>query len=366
MPTAVRRDGAAVDPGGRTREPAGPVPELPEVEVVRRGLAAHLVGRRIAGSQVFSRPGRPPASRRCRPTSRPSSPVAQVAEIRRRGKYLWWALDDGDAVIAHLGMSGQFRVGAAGAVTGAGHEDPGDAIRHPHLRIRFPSTTADRTSTSSTSGPSAGWRSRRAAPSCRPRSRTSPGIRSTRNSRLDAGGRRDPAQAHRDQARPARPDAWCPGSATSTPTRRSGGPGCTTRGRPRGLTRPAVRAVLTAATEVMTAGAGRRRNLVRRVVRQRQRRVRLLRPIAERVRPAGPAVPAVRHADPPRRVHEPFVVLLPALPASAPERRPHELTSGGIAGRSVAGACHRRASRPDDRPGRHPGAPSRSTRRCGC
>ena len=31
--------------------------------------------------------------------------------MRRRGKYLWWALDDGDAVLAHLGMSGQFRVG---------------------------------------------------------------------------------------------------------------------------------------------------------------------------------------------------------------------------------------------------------------
>ena len=37
------------------------------------------------------------------------------AEPRRRGKYLWLPLTDGDAVLAHLGMSGQFRLAAAGA-----------------------------------------------------------------------------------------------------------------------------------------------------------------------------------------------------------------------------------------------------------
>lgn len=56
-----------------------------------------------------------------------------VEALRRRGKYLWWALDDGDAVIAHLGMSGQFRVTAPDV---AGQNlDPQQL--HPHLRIRF-------------------------------------------------------------------------------------------------------------------------------------------------------------------------------------------------------------------------------------
>ena len=49
-------------------------------------------------------------------------PGHAITAVRRRGKYLWWALDDGDAVIAHLGMSGQFRVGdRPGPATGAGH-----------------------------------------------------------------------------------------------------------------------------------------------------------------------------------------------------------------------------------------------------
>jgi formamidopyrimidine-DNA glycosylase len=70
--------------------------------------------------------------------------------VRRRGKYLWWALDDGDAVIAHLGMSGQFRVNGSAASLPTGNaapdgdppdapdgDPPVEAVRHPHLRIRF-------------------------------------------------------------------------------------------------------------------------------------------------------------------------------------------------------------------------------------
>jgi len=64
-----------------------------------------------------------------------------ITAVRRRGKYLWWALDDGDAVIAHLGMSGQFRVNGSPApsLPPAPGEAPSvtEAIRHPHLRIRF-------------------------------------------------------------------------------------------------------------------------------------------------------------------------------------------------------------------------------------
>ena len=51
----------------------------------------------------------------------------QILDVRRRGKYLWFVLDDGDALLAHLGMSGQFRVGSASST---------DAD-HPHLRVKF-------------------------------------------------------------------------------------------------------------------------------------------------------------------------------------------------------------------------------------
>src|SRR5262249_28595188 len=59
-------------------------------------------------------------------------------------------------------------------------------------------------------------------------------------------------------------------------------------------------------------GAGRRRHLVRRAVRQRQRRKRLLRPVTCGGRPA------VRPPGPPAPVHEPVELHLPALPAPAP------------------------------------------------
>jgi formamidopyrimidine-DNA glycosylase len=102
------------------------VPELPEVEVVRRGLETHVLGRTISRVDVLHLR----AVRRHLPG--PADFVGLLADrridaVRRRGKYLWWALDDGDAVIAHLGMSGQFRV--------RGPLDAG--VESPHLRVRF-------------------------------------------------------------------------------------------------------------------------------------------------------------------------------------------------------------------------------------
>ncbi len=100
------------------------MPELPEVETVRRGLAGQLTGRRIRTVRVHH----DRAVRRHLGGAEDFQAVLAgraVLDVRRRGKYLWWALDGGDAVLAHLGMSGQFRVGATG-----------DDL-HPHLRIRF-------------------------------------------------------------------------------------------------------------------------------------------------------------------------------------------------------------------------------------
>jgi formamidopyrimidine-DNA glycosylase (fpg) len=104
------------------------MPELPEVEVVRRGLTAHVVGRRISTVAVYSDRA---VRRHVGGAGDFQAVVAghRVSAVRRRGKYLWWALDDGDAILAHLGMSGQFRI--PGRIPGAGAE------RHPHLRIRF-------------------------------------------------------------------------------------------------------------------------------------------------------------------------------------------------------------------------------------
>jgi formamidopyrimidine-DNA glycosylase len=85
------------------------MPELPEVEVVRRGLASVLTGRIIQRVDVLHP----------RPVRRhPAGPADFAASLtgrrfatpRRRGKYLWLPLTDGDAVLAHLGMSGQFLV----------------------------------------------------------------------------------------------------------------------------------------------------------------------------------------------------------------------------------------------------------------
>jgi len=99
------------------------VPELPEVEVVRRGLHEHVAGRTVAGVEVLH----DRAIRRHLPgaadfTSRLADRTMVAA--RRRGKYLWVDLSDGDALLAHLGMSGQLLV------------QPADAPDEKHLRVR--------------------------------------------------------------------------------------------------------------------------------------------------------------------------------------------------------------------------------------
>jgi formamidopyrimidine-DNA glycosylase len=86
------------------------MPELPEVEVVRQGLAAHVTGRTISAVRVHH----PRAVRRHE--AGPADLTArllgtQVSDTGRRGKYLWLTLDDGSALVVHLGMSGQMLLG---------------------------------------------------------------------------------------------------------------------------------------------------------------------------------------------------------------------------------------------------------------
>src|SRR6266571_3516042 len=84
--------------------------ELPEVEVVRRDLEKEVVGRRI--KEVEVRPHRN-AMRIIRRHARRKEFADLLAgrkftKVDRKGKYLILALDDGDALVVHFGMSGQF------------------------------------------------------------------------------------------------------------------------------------------------------------------------------------------------------------------------------------------------------------------
>lgn len=108
------------------------MPELPEVEVVRRGLADHVSGRTLervvlTGERVARRHVPGPRDLEGRLAGR------AVTGAHRRGKYLWLALADApDAVpdeglIVHLGMSGQMLV-----------TDPADPLaKHTHGRLVF-------------------------------------------------------------------------------------------------------------------------------------------------------------------------------------------------------------------------------------
>ena len=100
------------------------MPELPEVETVRKGLEFHVVGRTVDAVQVLH----PRAVRR--DIAGPAGFAAAMAgrsfrSAQRRGKYLWLALDEDEALLAHLGMSGQMLVG-----------EP-DRPLSPHVRARF-------------------------------------------------------------------------------------------------------------------------------------------------------------------------------------------------------------------------------------
>jgi formamidopyrimidine-DNA glycosylase len=97
------------------------MPELPEVEVVRRGLQAHVVGKTITAVRVHH----PRAVRRHE--AGPADLTARLLDSKitgsdRRGKYLWLTLDgpsgDEQALVVHLGMSGQMLLGE---VPNAGH-----------------------------------------------------------------------------------------------------------------------------------------------------------------------------------------------------------------------------------------------------
>jgi formamidopyrimidine-DNA glycosylase len=88
------------------------VPELPEVETIRRQLAPVLLGRRIEAAGGHASPKFATAS---------EATGATVAGVRRRGKYLLVDLDHERELVIHLGMTGRIRLrsGGSGATVGS-------------------------------------------------------------------------------------------------------------------------------------------------------------------------------------------------------------------------------------------------------
>jgi len=103
------------------------LPELPEVETVRRGLQPHLEGSRIARAEAR----RPDLRWPLPPDLVQVLTGARVITLRRRAKYLLADLDRGTTLLLHLGMSGRMLV--EGVSQGDFHRDPAILPRHDHV-----------------------------------------------------------------------------------------------------------------------------------------------------------------------------------------------------------------------------------------
>ncbi len=107
--------------------PAAPVPELPEVETLRRDLEKEVVGKRIRQVEVTGM-----RSIRRHPNKKHfigKLEGRKITAIQRRGKYLLLRLEGGDILVIHLGMSGQLLRARAG------QRDP--APKHSHVVMTF-------------------------------------------------------------------------------------------------------------------------------------------------------------------------------------------------------------------------------------
>jgi formamidopyrimidine-DNA glycosylase len=96
------------------------MPELPEVETIRRQLAPLIQGAVIVGADTHWSSKFTPAL---------DAVGATILNLSRRGKYLLFELDDGNELVAHLGMTGAFQI-VAQHVAGS----PSCAAHGPHTR----------------------------------------------------------------------------------------------------------------------------------------------------------------------------------------------------------------------------------------
>ena len=104
------------------------MPELPEVETVRRGLAPEMEGARFAKVEVRDRRLRWPLSNDFEKRLQGQT----VEGLGRRAKYLTADLSSGDVLLMHLGMSGSFRVGKD-AKPGVYYHERSKSAAHDHV-----------------------------------------------------------------------------------------------------------------------------------------------------------------------------------------------------------------------------------------
>jgi formamidopyrimidine-DNA glycosylase len=106
------------------------MPELPEVETVRRGLALRMTGHRIVRAELR----RPDLRRPFPPMLAERLMGARIGELSRRGKYLLIELDDSGTLLLHLGMSGR--------ITAGGNNAPDE--KHDHVVLTLDDGTVVR------------------------------------------------------------------------------------------------------------------------------------------------------------------------------------------------------------------------------
>ncbi len=100
------------------------MPELPEVEVIKRGLALHLPGRKVTEIVTGNKKLRLPMPRK---NLKEFIQGAQIQSVDRRAKFLLITMDNGTILIIHLGMTGRLVI------------SPADSPRekHDHLRLQL-------------------------------------------------------------------------------------------------------------------------------------------------------------------------------------------------------------------------------------
>jgi len=106
------------------------MPELPEVETVRRGLTPAMLGTRIDKVELRRADIRFPFP----PSFAKRLTGQRILDLKRRAKYLLFELDGGETLIAHLGMSGSFRMEKTVTSTpGKFHHERSKDPKHDHV-----------------------------------------------------------------------------------------------------------------------------------------------------------------------------------------------------------------------------------------
>jgi formamidopyrimidine-DNA glycosylase len=109
------------------------LPELPEVETVRRGLQPYVEGARIVGVKLNRKDLRFPF-----PKGMAKTLVGKTIEsVGRRAKYLLFRLSSGETLLSHLGMTGSYRFEGFAFKEASRYFEPDQNEKHDHLRLEL-------------------------------------------------------------------------------------------------------------------------------------------------------------------------------------------------------------------------------------